>query len=132
MKVYVDTSALLALISASDEHHAAVTEAVRRLVEDGARFVTSSYALVETGALVKHRLGSAAFRTLGEVVERSVDIIWIDEALHQLAWADAARAPRRGPSLVDCAGFRVMRTLQIRTALAVDAHFRSAGFAIVP
>ena len=132
MTLYVDTSALLALIHRDDAHHRAVVETVTRLVAEGHRFVTTSYALVETGALVKRRLGRDAFRSLGEAVRRGMDVVWVDEALHDLAWAEAAQAGERGPSLVDCAGFQVMRSLGIDTALALDAHFRRAGFAVRP
>lgn len=132
MKVCVDTSALLALINGSDAHHAAVVSEVTRLSAEGAAFFTTSYTLVETGALVKDRLGQAAFRSLGEVVERSLDVVWVDEALHRRAWAEAAAATKRGPSLVDCVGFSIMRQLGVGTALAIDAHFRKAGFEVVP
>ena len=37
---------------------------------------------------------------------------------------------RRGLSLVDCAGFELMRDLAVVTALALDRHFEEQGFAL--
>lgn len=92
---YVDTSALLALLDADDRVHARVTAAFGSLAEDGAVLHTSSYVLVETGALVKRRLGADAFRRFGATAERALQVLWVDELLHQRAWEHAAK---EGPS----------------------------------
>ena len=42
------------------------------------------------------------------------------------------RADRRQLSLVDCVSFETMEREPIHTALAVDEHFREAGFRVVP
>lgn len=129
--VYLDTSALLPLLDRDDADHEAVVAAVRTLVEKGTALVTSSYTLVETGALVRSRLGIVAFRRLGETLERAAEVVWVDEDLHWKAWAKAAAA-RRGPGLVDCVGFLVMKQLGIKTALALDNHFKKEGFETLP
>lgn len=56
MTVFVDTSALLPLLDRADGDHAAVVAAVRELADRHETLVTSSYTLVEAGALVKRRL----------------------------------------------------------------------------
>ncbi len=132
MKVYVDTSALLPLIHRDDQDHAKVVAAAKRLAEEKAALVTTSYVLVETGALVKRRLGVAAFRSLGQAVEQAMDVLWVDEELHNRAWEEASRGGKQGPSLVDCVGFLAMRARAIDTALSLDDHFRKAGFELVP
>ena len=130
--VYVDTSALLALLDSSDRDHASVVAAVRQLANDGAELVTTSHTLVETGALAKRRLGAEAFRRLGAVVDRSMQVVWVHEALHRDAWSRASGEPRRGPSLVDWVGFLVMRELRLDTVLALDHHFETQGFRRLP
>ncbi|MCP4657698.1 MAG: PIN domain-containing protein [bacterium] len=130
--VYVDTSALLALLDQDDEDHAAVVTELRRLAEAGASLVTASYTLVETGALVRNRLGMAAFQALGQTVDRGLEVVWVDEELHRHAWRQAAAEPRRGASLVDWVGFVVMRNLGIGQALALDSDFRRQGFVTLP
>lgn len=130
--LYVDTSALLPLLDQSDSDHPSVVETLSDLVQVGARLLTTSYTLVEAGALVKRRLGAEAFRLLGEAIDRSMDVVWVDEELHQRAWQMAADEPRHGASLVDWTGFLVMRDLKISKALALDKHFRLQGFTTLP
>lgn len=130
--VYVDTSGLLPLLDRDDRDHARVAAAVAALAAEGATLVTTSYVLVESGALVARRLGTEAFRRLGELVERAMDVVWVDEELHRQGWALAATGGRRAPSLVDRVSFLAMRELGATRALALDEHFRAEGFATLP
>jgi predicted nucleic acid-binding protein len=132
VKVFVDTSVLLPLIHQDDQHHKLVTSTVRDLVTRSAEMVTTSYTLVEAGALVRRRLGVAAFRALGETVKRGMDVLWVDEDLHHRAWYEASQAGRDGPSLVDWVSFLAMRSTGIDTALSLDRHFAKQGFRTLP
>ncbi len=131
-RVFVDTSALLPLLDRDDGDHGNVVEAVNRLATEKAALVTTSYVLVESGALVRSRLGHKAFAALGEVVARSMDVVWIDEGLHSMAWSRAAAGTRRGPGLVDWVSFLAMKEQGIGTALAIDRHFAEQGFETIP
>ncbi len=131
-RVFVDTSALLPLLNRSDDAHQAVLQALRGLADAGAGMVTSSYTLVEAGALARSRLGMAAFRELGRVAVRAFEVVWVDEELHHRAWAAAAEEGRRGPSLVDQVGVLVMEDFGLDTALALDTHFARPGVALLP
>ncbi|MDG4596628.1 MAG: PIN domain-containing protein [Candidatus Contendobacter sp.] len=56
-QVFVDTSAILALLVATDEAHPAAKMAFARLAAREAALLTTSYVLVETYALLGRRLG---------------------------------------------------------------------------
>lgn len=131
-RVFVDTSAFLPLMDRSAREHERVVRALALLAEEGALLVTCSYTLVETGALVKRRLGGDAFRAFGDTIVRSLEIVWVDRALHAEAWELAAQQGRHGPSLVDCVSFLLMRDLGILRALTLDGHFGARGFEVVP
>jgi predicted nucleic acid-binding protein len=131
-KVFIDTSALLPLLDRDDGDHEAVVQAVKRLGKEKVDLVTTSYVLVESGALAWSRLGLKAFAALGETVRRSMDVVWIDEEIHTMAWTRAAAGTRNGPGLVDWASFLTMKEQGIDTALALDRHFTDQGFRIVP
>src|SRR5262245_7692646 len=60
--VYVDTSAILALLISSDAAHARAGRAFDKLAAEQTSLLTSSYVLVETSALVGRRAGLAAVR----------------------------------------------------------------------
>jgi predicted nucleic acid-binding protein len=132
MSVLVDTSALLPLLDRSDRDHGAVRQALQDLAARSETLLTTSYTLVEAGALVKRRLGQEAFQRLGETVQSAMSVIWVDEELHGRAWKLAATHGKDGPSLVDCVSFLVMRESQVDTALTLDAHFRDEGFRVLP
>ena len=128
MSVFVDTSAFLALLDASDQFHTAAATVWRRLLESESRLVTSSYVLVETFALTQNRLGPAASRTFERDILPTVEVIWIDQDLHRSSVAAFLAAARRRLSLVDCVSFEVMRANGISRAFAFDRHFAEQGF----
>lgn len=130
--VYIDTSALLALIDKDDSRHKEVVDALSDLAKDKAHLVTTSYTLVESGALVRRRLGGKAFAALGGVIVDSMEIVWVDADLHWRAWHASEKSAEKGPSLVDWVGMMTMQDLKIRTALTLDRHFKDQGFSILP
>lgn len=131
-RIYVDTSALFALLDRDDGHHRQVRRCLEELAKRKPRLVTTSYVVVETSALVRRRLGQRVLRTMGDVVTRSMDILWVDEELHRRAWKQTVDAGRKGPGLVDWVGFIAMSDTGIATALAVDRHFRDRGIQVLP
>jgi predicted nucleic acid-binding protein len=130
--VYLDTSALYAVFDADDRAHEATARAWEELLSADASLHTSSYVLVETMALLQRRLGVAAVGAFTTFVLPWVRITWIDESLHAQAAAGLLAAGRSDLTLVDCAGFVLMRRLGLRTAFALDRHFAEQGFEVVP
>jgi predicted nucleic acid-binding protein len=62
----------------------------------------------------------------------AVDIEWLGSDRFEQAEADFRKHLDQGFSFTDCTSFVVMRERRIRQAVTTDAHFRIAGFAIVP
>ena len=102
MSVFVDTSGLYAVLDADDDEHSRAVTEWHRLVRDAFPLVTTSYVLVETTALVQHRLGMDAARALDQDIRPILRIEWIDEDLHATGMASMLAAGRRRLSLVDC------------------------------
>ncbi|MEW6660888.1 MAG: type II toxin-antitoxin system VapC family toxin [Bacillota bacterium] len=132
MMVYVDTSAFLAVLDADDVNHQAAKRAWIDLLQSGDGLVCNSYVLVETHALIQHRLGLAAVRTFHEDIFPVLRLEWIDTTLHQQAAHAVITANRKNLSLVDCASFGTMRRLGIKKAFTFDKHFPEQGFEIIP
>jgi predicted nucleic acid-binding protein len=128
MTVFVDTSALLALLDGGDEHHGAAVADWQALAEAESALVTSNYVVLETIAVAQHRLGLDAVRALVRHVLPLIIVIFIDEPLQQAALSALLAAGRRRLSLVDCASFEVMRRRQIHRVFGYDAHFDEQGF----
>ena len=127
MTVFVDTSALFALLDDADLHHRSASIAFATLLETG-ELVTHNYIHTEAEQLVRRRLGAAAALDLSDVILPSIRTIWVDEATHRAA-VEAWRVAGGGASLVDQTSFVVMRSAGITSALAFDRDFDVRGFA---
>lgn len=126
MKVFVDTSALLAILDEDDRYHREAAETFRALMV-GTELVTHNYVEVETLTLARRRLGPGAVARLTDRLLPPMTTIWVDEPLHRAALA-AHRADGASVSLVDNVSFEVMRREGIDRAFAFDADFEAQGF----
>jgi predicted nucleic acid-binding protein len=128
MIAFVDTSALYALLDRDDDNHQSARKTWTALLDSRAVLVTSNYALVETCALVQHRLGLAAIRALQDSIFPLLATEWVTKSQHDSAVASLLAAGRKKLSLVDCVSFGIMREAGIRKAFAFDRHFAEQGF----
>ena len=126
MRVFVDTSALIALLDGDDGRHEHAEGTFRWLLET-AQLVTHNYVVVESEAVARRRLGAAAAAALTDAILPVIEVTWVDEALHREGQA-AQRAGVGEASLVDHVSFAFMRRLGIDTAFAYDADFEAQGF----
>lgn len=131
MTVFVDTSAFYAVLDRDDGRHAQAAAGWRRGIEGGEPLVSSNYVVVETAALLQHRLGLPAVRTFVEDLLPVVQVEWVTREDHAAATSALLVAGRRDLSLVDCTSFEVMRRLGLRRALCLDEGFRDQGFELV-
>ncbi len=132
MSVFLDTSAVLALLDADDRSHAAAREVWSDLLGRAEDLVSTNYVLVESFALVQHRLGVEAVRTLQEDILPLVRVHWVSEADHRAGVTALLTANRRQLSLVDCVSFLGMRQLNLKIAFAFDRDFNEQGFETLP
>ena len=130
MVIFVDTSATFALLDADDPNHAVANDVLRRHLE-GDRFVTHSYAVVESIALIQRRLGLRIVRAFHERLLPLIEVMWVDRPLHERAVASLLASRRRRVSLVDCVSFDLMRESGIRRAFAFDRDFEREGFEVL-
>jgi len=126
--IYVDTSAIYALLDRDDQNHPAARERWLHMLEAGSPLFTTNYVVVEIFALAQRRLGFDAVRTIQQDILPAIEVRWMDEASHSLAVAALLAARRRNLSLVDCASFSAMRHTGARVAFAFDRHFAEEGF----
>ena len=132
MTVFLDTSGLYAVFDRDDGNHSKAREAWVEWLRGGAVLLTNNYVLLETAALLQHRIGLAAVRALHEEVTPLVAVDWITAEQHRAAMEAMLAAGRKKLSLVDCVSFQTMRARGVRTAFCFDAHFREQGFLSKP
>lgn len=126
--VFVDTSALLALLNPADEHHGRASRAFEGLRTQRAALITTSYVLVETYALVGRRLGLEAVRSFRAHFAPLLDVVWVDDALHNAGLDILVERRKRQLSLVDAVSFAAMRQSGVDDAFVFDPHFDQEGF----
>ena len=80
--VFVDTSALYALLDRDDAHHSQAKDIWAQLLAAEVPLLTHSYVLVESFALVQRRLGLEATRALHDDLIPVLEIVWVEEDLH--------------------------------------------------
>lgn len=129
--IFVDTSVLLPFLDRDEDRHDQAVAAMTPVLAER-RGVTHNYAVVEAEALVKRRLGGAVARRLLQDVVPLIEVAWITPELHVRAVESHLADMRRRTSLVDHASFVLMRDRGIDEALALDDHFREAGFSVKP
>jgi len=131
VSVFVDTSALYAVLDRDDANHAAAADAYAALLID-ASLLTHAYVVVETAALVQRRLGMEAVRALVDDALPAVEVAFVDELLHRAAVGAMLAAGRREVSLVDWTSFELMRSRRVNQAFAFDDDFAKHGFTLLP
>jgi len=136
MKIFLDTSALIAYYNVDDRYHAEASETMKR-IERGetplTRFYTTDYILDETLTFIECVLGMHELAVeVGEALQTSpfTTIIRIDEEIFSEAWSIFRES--RGYSFTDCTSFTVMKKYGIPIAFTFDRHFQDEGFQTIP
>ena len=127
VEIFVDTSALYALLDADDQHHHEAAATLEWLRSD-ADLVTTNYVQVECLALVRRRLGRDSANRLVDGLFPLARVIWVDEATH-VAALHVHRQAASSASFVDQVSFAVMSAHGVREAFAFDKDFGLHGFA---
>ena len=128
MNVFVDTSALLAVLDRSDERHLSAKRAWEEMLGGDTTLVCHNYVLVETSAVLARRIGMEAVGLFERDVVPVLRLVWVTREIHEASAGAHLAARRRTLSLVDCVSFEVMRRTGVRTAFAFDPHFEEFGY----
>lgn len=134
VRALVDTSALLALSHARDQHHARAMEIAAGHRARGGTFVGTTLVLSEFYSHLLYLRDAAVARTaLRHLVDDPIQS-WIavgPEVVGEAMSGWLARFQDQPFSLVDAVSFEVMRAEGVRSAFAFDHHFEIAGFELL-
>ncbi|MFQ6074864.1 MAG: type II toxin-antitoxin system VapC family toxin [Candidatus Bathyarchaeia archaeon] len=137
MRLFVDTSAFIALEDEDDENHEAAVEYRNKLRERRTPYralYTSNYITDETLTLLRIRCGHRVAVTFGEVIRSSrvIRVLWITPTVEKDAWKIFKEHEDRDFSFTDCTSFALMEAEAIDTAFTFDRHFSQYKLRIVP
>jgi uncharacterized protein len=129
--LFVDTSAIYALMDGDDPNHGDARKFWAELDPNEPLF-THNYVVVEASALVQRRLGIEALQDLVDELLLPITTLFVERTIHDAAVSAVLTARLRQLSVVDAVSFEVMRRAGVRTAFAFDDHFARFGFELLP
>lgn len=131
---FIDAGYLIALNFPKDQNHRSAVAHWQQLPPLRPQLVTTSFILDETVTFLNSRDHHAEAVQIGNQLQtsRTIDMIFVDEALFDAGWAYFQTHKDKRYSLTDCISFIVMQQRQIYSALSFDHHFAQAGFQLAP
>jgi len=130
-RVFVDTSAVLALLNPSDETHEPARRVFEKLQAREAPLLTTSFVLVEVYALLGRRMGLGAVQAFRRDFAPLLKVVWVGADMHEAGLDLLLERRVRDLSLVDAVSFLVMRQRRLDEVFAFDRHFRDEGFTLL-
>ena len=130
--LFVDSSAWVALVSASDGFHARADAHFREAVRTKTALLTTNLVLAEVHRLILHRVGPGAARMVLDRVGASA-LVTLEHATathHEAARRWLNRLADQRVTYTDAVSFAVMTSRRCRAALTFDSDFARAGFEI--
>jgi predicted nucleic acid-binding protein len=126
--IFVDSSFWIAIRFSRDARHELAVHLLR--LHQDVPLVTSNLIRGETWTFLRRRVGhDSAVHFLDWLIEtHRLSVRRVGEEAEREALAWLRRHDERAYSFVDATSFALMRSLQIREALAFDGDFAAAGF----
>ena len=137
MRLFLDTSAFVALEDLDDASHREAMEFREKVRKGDTSFrtlSTSNYVVDETLTLLRMHCGHRVAVSFRKSLEASklVRVLWVTEAMEKAAWKLFEKHSDKEYSFTDCTSFALMETEAIRNAFAFDEHFSQQGYNVVP
>ena len=129
--VLIDTSAFYALASDDDIFHRRARDEYERVIDREQELWTTSYALVETIALIQNRLGFNALSDFMNQIGGIVNVFWVHSEVHTQAWEHLTANQGAGLSFVDWTLALASRILDA-PVFTFDSDFANQGFVVIP
>ncbi|MCI5218448.1 MAG: PIN domain-containing protein [Candidatus Electrothrix sp. LOE2] len=131
-EVFADTSGWANYLVRSEPFHKQATQLMRQWHQEHIKVVTTNYVLSELVALFISPLRISRpqqIQTIETIAAAEwVEIVHIDQILHDQTWQFLRKYDDKMWSLVDCSSFVVMQERRISQGFTTDHHFEQAGF----
>ncbi len=133
MRIFLDTSGLIALSDEKDKNHEKAKVYLKEKVQEGARLVIGKNILVEyIDGVTKRVSKEKAIEELEKVMNSRLLVM---ESVSESDWNKALTYFRKYHDhridLTDCLSFVIMERLEIKTAFTFDSDFKIHGFNVL-
>ena len=130
MRLFVDTSAWLALNNKNDQYHDEAVSKITKVRQQKIQLVTSEYVFDESVTIIRYRISHRAAVAFGDALissnVSSIEDITDEERLK--AWVLFKKYRDKDLSFTDCTSFALMVKLKLQKAFSFDNHFKQVGF----
>lgn len=129
-RVFVDTSALVALFDRKDANHQQAKAVLERIKTDRTRMLISDYIFDESITTVLSAAGHQIAVKVGDFIlnSRIIELVWLDAPVTLKAWDYFKKHSDKMFSFTDCTSFLLMKELRVEKYFSFDSDFRRAGF----
>jgi predicted nucleic acid-binding protein len=132
MKLFVDTSAWLALHDRNDKYFAEASEKSLIIKKEKIEIITSGFILDESITIIRVRVSHQAAVLFGDslLTSKIVKIINIEGGHISKAWNLFNKYKDKTLSFTDCTSFVLIKETGVQKVFTFDDHFRQGGFEI--
>ncbi|MBM4140941.1 MAG: PIN domain-containing protein [Nitrospira sp.] len=132
MRLFVDTSAWLALTDKNDQYHNRAVSKSLEIKRQKIELITSEYIIDESITLIRYRVSHHAAIIFGDSLlsSRIIRIVDVTEEGRLKAWEIFKKYEDKEFSFTDCTSFALMKNLRLQKSFTFDEHFRQMGFEI--
>ena len=131
MSLFFDTCAFIALINYDDDFHSVASDLFTKAAHADEKFFTSNYVILETVFLLQRELGLSAVNDFRKLLLPIINVIWVDEKIHNNSLSNLVSAQKRKISLTDYTSFHIIDGYKIDTVFTFDKHFKERDFKIL-
>ena len=130
MRLFVDTSAWLALNNKNDQYHDEAVSKITKVRQQKIQLVTSEYVFNESVTIIRYRISHRAAVAFGDALISSnvASIEDITDEGRLKAWVLFKKYRDKDLSFTDCTSFALMVKLKLQKAFSFDNHFKQVGF----
>jgi len=128
MSIFIDTCAFFALINFSDDFHSIASDLFTKAAKSDEEFFTSNYVILETVFLLQRELGLTAVNDFRKLILPIINIIWVDEKIHNDCLNNLISSEKKKISLTDYSSFYILDNFKIDSVFTFDKHFREKDF----
>src|SRR3990172_6375411 len=132
MRLFVDTSAWLALNDRNDQYYSRAAAKSTDIKRHRIELITSEYIIDESITLIRYRVSHKAAVIFGDSLLNSsiVKIIDVKGEDRIKAWEMFKKYEDKELSFTDCISFVLMENLKLNKTFTFDEHFKQLGFEI--
>lgn len=123
MKIFADSSALIALFRKDDPNHTQALELSNQL--SGNTGIISPYIFAETVTILSQKEGKQQSIDAGEVLKNQFICIKLNRKIEDLAWEIFKKQKSKNISFVDCTTFALCKEGAFDKAFTFDSDFQA-------